>query len=665
MALSDEIKSDKRKSIFKKIILLLIILWISYWTYAMYFKSENTEIVKEEKSFTVKKWDLKTFIEADWKVTLKDSINLDFINPWIIKKIYKKEWDEVKQGYLIAELDTSYLDINIQKAELSLDIAKSNYELKKRWSTTDEIKLQEELLKVDKSSLDNTKLQTNLDLQNTIDNLKIEQDNLENAKKQTEVNLLTAKNNLKVAEIDLQTSKNNLESIKKQENEKSTNYQNNLVMEAWQLITTIEKNLFDLDMLLWVSTENRDFNNSFDDFLWAKNTSVKQNAVNSLILTQKSFDDFYTDWKTYKINPDYNILESKILKLKDTAMLVNKTLNYTIDTLKYSISSYGSFSQETIDDYINDFTKTLSDSKSTLASFTTLIQTVNENEINKDYKIDTATTQVSSMEQKLEIAKANYDKAVLENDIYLSQANQKIKQANQSVESTKLKNESLILKWQSDVEVSKTMLDSKKQVDSLDLEPYYTAILTAQKNLEEAIKKKQDAELISPINWKIVNIEWKIWETTNSLKNPFVTIINTKSLFVESFVEESDIIKVKQNQDVYINFDSIEWLTMTWRVIYINEKANIDANSLVTYEVLIAFESSDPRVKDGMSTVIEFITKEIPNVLIIPVQSVKTANKKPSVKLESWEVKNIITWFTDWKMVEVVSWLKLGDKILY
>jgi multidrug efflux pump subunit AcrA (membrane-fusion protein) len=189
--------------------------------------------------------------------------------------------------------------------------------------------------------------------------------------------------------------------------------------------------------------------------------------------------------------------------------------------------------------------------------------------------------------------------------------------------------------------------------------------LTAQKNLEEAVKKKQDAELISPISWKIVNIEWKIWETTNSLKNPFVTIINTKSLFVESYVEESDIVKVKQNQDVYINFDSIEWLTMTWKVIYINEKANIDANSLVTYEVLIAFESSDSRVKDGMSTVIEFITKEIQNVLIIPVQSVKTVNKKPSVKLDSWEWKNIITWFTDWKMVEVVSWLSLWDKILY
>ncbi len=665
MALSDEIKSNNKKSFLKKIIILFVVLWLWYFVYVMYFQNDTKEEVKEEKSFTVKKWDLKTYIEADWKITLKDSINLDFINPWIIKKIYKKEWDEVKQGDLIAELDTSYLDINIEKANLSLEIAKSNYELKKRWSTNDEIKLQEELLKVDKSSLDNTKSQTNLDLQTTIDNLKIEKDNLENTKKQTEVNLLTAQNNLETAEIDLQTAKNNFESVKKQEIEKATNYQTNLIMEAGQLITIIEKNLFDLDMLLWVSKENRDFNDSFQDFLWAKSNVIKQNAESSLILAQKSFDEFYTDWQTYKTNPDYTILEDKVLKLKETSMLVNKTLNYTIDTLKYSVSSYWTFSQTTIDDYINDFTKILSDSKSSLASFTTLIQSVNENEINKDYKIDIAQTQISSMEQKLLITKANYDKAVLENDIFLSQANQKINQASQTVESTKLKNEALISKWESDVEISKTLLSTKKQVDPLELEPYYTAILTAQKNLEEAIKKKQDAKLISPISWKIVNIEGKVWETTNSLKNPFVTIINTKSLFAESYVEEWDIIKIKQNQDVYINFDSIEWLTMTWKVIYINEKANIDANSLVTYEVLIAFDSTDQRVRDGMSAVLEFITKEIKKVLIIPVQSVKTVNKKPSVKNESWKWIEVITWFTDWKMVEVLSWLKLGDKILY
>jgi len=36
-----------------------------------------------------------------------------------------------------------------------------------------------------------------------------------------------------------------------------------------------------------------------------------------------------------------------------------------------------------------------------------------------------------------------------------------------------------------------------------------------------------------------------------------------------------------------------------------------------------------------MTATIEFITKEVKNVLIIPVQAVKTVNKKPSVKMES------------------------------
>jgi hypothetical protein len=40
----------------------------------------------------------------------------------------------------------------------------------------------------------------------------------------------------------------------------------------------------------------------------------------------------------------------------------------------------------------------------------------------------------------------------------------------------------------------------------LDLEPFLTAISTAEKNLEEALKKKEDSKLTSPISGKIVDI---------------------------------------------------------------------------------------------------------------------------------------------------------------
>jgi hypothetical protein len=150
-----------------------------------------------------------------------------------------------------------------------------------------------------------------------------------------------------------------------------------------------------------------------------------------------------------------------------------------------------------------------------------------------------------------------------------------------------------------------------------------------------------------------------------SLKNPFVTIINTKELLIESYIEEWDIIKIKNNQDVYISFDSIEWLTLTWTVIYINDKANIDINWIVSYKTQVFFTSNDKKVKDWMTANLQFVTKESKNILIIPVSAVKNISWKPSVVLENWEIRKVTTWFTDWKMVEVILWLKSGEKVKY
>lgn len=58
-----------------------------------------------------------------------------------------------------------------------------------------------------------------------------------------------------------------------------------------------------------------------------------------------------------------------------------------------------------------------------------------------------------------------------------------------------------------------------------------------------------------------------------------------------------------------------------------------------------------------MSATAEYVTKEAKNVLVVPVPSVKTVNKKPAVLLENGEYRTVVTGFTDAKMVEVVSGL--------
>jgi hypothetical protein len=44
-----------------------------------------------------------------------------------------------------------------------------------------------------------------------------------------------------------------------------------------------------------------------------------------------------------------------------------------------------------------------------------------------------------------------------------------------------------------------------------------------------------------------------------------------------------------------------------------------------------------------MTTTIQFITKEIKNAVVVPVQAIKTLNKKPSIIKENGEAHSVIT----------------------
>lgn len=664
MSLVNEVKKNTSKNWTKRIIAILIFSWITYSGYSYFFSNKEISETQEKKAYTVSSWNLKNSIESDGKVTLKDELNLDFANPWIINTIIKKEWDEVKKWEIIASLDSEYLVLAIDKANIALQIAEANYNLKKRWGTLDDINISEKQLESSQASYDSTLSQTDMDIRIAEDNVKITWENLNNAKKQVQINELNSKNNLDTTKLDYTTAENNLALITSQEEEKYKNSENKLLMEAGQLITIIEKNLFDIDSLLWISDTNKNINDSYEVYLWAKNTSTKNLAENSYREARQEFDKFYTDWKIFRQSSDLTQLQTYSLQLKNVSSLTNKSLNYTLDTLKNSITS-SNFTQSSLDSFQSNFENALSSLKNETASFATILQITGEAKTTMDFKISTAKDQVTSLSQKIKIWETTLQKTILENEVLLSLATQKLDQAKMTLDNSLIKKDTSLTKEKSQIEISKSTLESKKWADSLELEPLYMAIVSAKKNLEEAEKKKEDSFLRSPIDWKISNIAWSIWETTSSLKEAFVTIINNKTFFVESQVDEEDIVKVKNWQIVYITFDAIEWLSISWEVTYVSDKATIDTNWVVSYKTQILFSSEDKRIKEWMTANSEFVTKEVKNALLIPVQAVKTVNKKPSVMLENWEYKAVLTGFTDSKMVEVLSWLSKWDKIVY
>jgi len=262
MWILDEIETHKKKKGLTKIIIiaLLLLVW-GYFSYS-YF-SWNSEIVevKEIKTVSVTTGDLKTSISGDWKVLYKEDFNLNFPITWTVKTITKNEWAIVKAWDIIATLDTTYLEINVDKAEISLKKAYADLESKKNKYTSGDIKLSEEQLWSSEANLENIKLNWEIDISNTKSSLE------------------TAEINLKTATTDLQLAKDNLDLIIGQEEEK---YENKVEDAIWVIstnISSLRELLLDVDKLLWVTPENKDENDKFEDYLWAKDSNELATSI--------------------------------------------------------------------------------------------------------------------------------------------------------------------------------------------------------------------------------------------------------------------------------------------------------------------------------------------------------------------------------------------------
>lgn len=97
-------------------------------------------------------------------------------------------------------------------------------------------------------------------------------------------------------------------------------------------------------------------------------------------------------------------------------------------------------------------------------------------------------------------------------------------------------------------------------------------------------------------------------------------------------LNEIDAAKIKVGQKATVEFDAIENLTATGKVIEIDLVGTVD-QGVVTYNVKIGFDAQDDRVKPGMSVSVEIITDTIEDTLVSPNSSVKSQGGKYYVEI--------------------------------
>ncbi len=272
-----------------------------------------------------------------------------------------------------------------------------------------------------------------------------------------------------------------------------------------------------------------------------------------------------------------------------------------------------------------------------------------------------------SERQSLNSAKVALDKAAAEYlpmaklpDVYSAQALELSRVAYESAKST--------------YENQLARFDLMQQSDS-DIQTQRANLESAEMSLAQAQENYADTVLYASGNGRVVEITGvpgdyvrSSTDASSSDQGHLFTLVTNEQVNVVVNVQEIDYSKLAVGQTANVVFEASEGKTYTAVVTSVEAVPVIDNNGIVTYSATLRLESEAPEIQSGMSGTVEFIQKQVKDVLIIPNKAVTIKDKKQVVKVKTaegvTEERVVTTGFTDGTQTEVLSGLKMGETLL-
>ncbi len=154
--------------------------------------------------------------------------------------------------------------------------------------------------------------------------------------------------------------------------------------------------------------------------------------------------------------------------------------------------------------------------------------------------------------------------------------------------------------------------------------------------------------------------------SSSSSSQAAVVIQNLGSLKASVQISEVDIYKVAPGQKVSLVFDAVENLTLTGKVEKIDVIGSV-SSGVVNYNVTIGLDTSDARLKPGMSVSATVTTAVKQDVLTVPNAAVKTQGTSHYVEIlqnGAPRQQTVTIGLTNDTSTEIMSGLSEGDAVI-
>lgn len=205
-----------------------------------------------------------------------------------------------------------------------------------------------------------------------------------------------------------------------------------------------------------------------------------------------------------------------------------------------------------------------------------------------------------------------------------------------------------------------SLADLKAGVDPLDVQSQKLSLKQKQNSLLDAREKLADYSVRAPFDGVLASFTVEKGDTISS--GASLGTLITKQRIATISLNEIDVAKVKVGQKVMLTFDAIDGLNISGSVAEVDALGTV-SQGVVSYNVKIAFDLQDDRIKPGMSVSASVILSSKPDVLMVPSSAVK--NSTVDILVNGAPVtKTVVAGDNNDTMTEIVSGINEGDDVV-
>jgi len=261
-------------------------------------------------------------------------------------------------------------------------------------------------------------------------------------------------------------------------------------------------------------------------------------------------------------------------------------------------------------------------------------------------------TQLAQFEANLANAEANYNAVK-------AQQNSSKSSAQSGFEQSQLSQSSSYWTSLGNTQTARSQIDiARKNIDQTEKQ-----LALSQISLELAKMDMDSYTIYAPYDGIVLSSSYSPGEYA-SPGVPAISIIE-KDFVVKAEVNETDVVSLKEGQEVEVRLDAYYDYKFEGRIIQISPISS-NIGGVVSFEVMVELDTQDsPEVLYGFSASLDITTSSVDDVLYVPIQYVYEEDSISYVDVltqEGDKVKTeVTTGISNYDLVEIKSGLSEGD----